>query len=72
MDATRGWHALAEHRWLAVREGGDERGWLVELDRDIGGHLRAGVGYNFTDFSDDLTDQDADNDGWFAAVTGAF
>ena len=72
VDATHGWHALAEHRWLAVREGGDQRGWLVELDRDIGSHLRAGVGYNFTEFSDDLTDQDADNDGWFAAITGTF
>ena len=31
-------------------------GALVGVYRYLGEHLKVGVGYNFTDFSDDLTD----------------
>jgi hypothetical protein len=33
-------------------------------------HLKIGVGYNFTDFSDDLTDLDYQNNGWFVNFVG--
>jgi hypothetical protein len=66
------WHALAEYRWLAVDDGGTKRGFLVGLDRDIGRNFRMGVGYNFTDFSDDLTDFDYEQRGWFVNFVGHY
>ena len=33
---------------------------------------RNGVGYNFTDFSDDLTDFDYDHKGWFLNMVGTY
>ncbi len=71
-DLWRRWHALAEYRWLDVEDGGTRKGWLIGLDRDIGRNLRLGVGYNFTDFSDDLTDFDYDHRGWFVNIVGSY
>ena len=34
-------------------------------------HFKVGVGYNFTDFSDDLTDLSFDHRGVFLNMTGA-
>jgi hypothetical protein len=64
------WHGLAEYRWLGVEDGGDRQGFLIGVDRDLGNHFRVGVGYNFTDFSDDLTDFDYDHKGWFLNLVG--
>ncbi|MGL6290482.1 MAG: outer membrane protein [Silanimonas sp.] len=64
------WSALAEYRWLSVEDGGDRSGALLGVDRDLGEHFRVGAGYNFTDFSDDLTDFDYDHRGWFLNVVG--
>lgn len=66
------WHALAEYRWLDVQDGGTKQGLLVGVDRDIGRNFRLGVGYNFTRFSDDLTDFDYDHRGWFLNMTGRY
>ncbi len=66
------WHALAEYRWLDVQDGGTRSGYLVGLDRDLNKHFRIGVGYNFTDFSDDLTDFDYDHKGFFLNVVGSY
>ena len=66
------WHALAEYRWLDVTDGGTRTGWLVGVDRDINTNFRIGVGYNFTDFSDDLTDFDYDHRGWFLNMVGTY
>ena len=64
------WHALGEYRWLGVEDGGDRQGALLGIDRDLGKNLRIGVGYNFTTFSDDLTDFDYDHQGWFLNLVG--
>jgi hypothetical protein len=66
------WHALAEYRWLDVTDGGTRQGFLAGIDRDIGANFRVGVGYNFTDFSDDLTDFDYDHKGWFLNLVGKY
>ena len=67
------WHALAEYRWLGVKDGGSKTGWLVGLDRDITANLRLGVGYNFTDFQGDLTRvDDYRNRGWFINMVGYY
>lgn len=66
------WHALAEARWLGVTDGGARQGFLVGVDRDLGRNFRVGIGYNFTDFSDDLTDFDYNHQGWFLNVVGKY
>ena len=66
------WHALAEIRGLMVKDGGTRQGWLVGLDRDIGKHLRVGVGYNFTDFSDDLTRFGYTYRGFYLNLVGSY
>lgn len=66
------WHALGEYRWLEVKNGGARQGFLVGLDRDLGTNFRVGMGYNFTDFSDDLTKYDYGHGGWFVNFTGNY
>lgn len=66
------WHALAEYRYLSVDDGGTRQGFLIGVDRDLNDHLRIGLGYNFTEFSDDLTDFDYDHRGLFLNVVGVF
>ncbi|SOD54050.1 hypothetical protein [Pseudoxanthomonas wuyuanensis] len=71
-DLRQQWHALAEYRWLDVKDGGKRQGWLLGVDRDLGRNFRVGVGYNFTEFSDDLTDFDYDHKGWFINFVGSY
>ncbi|MGY0504697.1 hypothetical protein [Luteimonas sp. e5] len=66
------WNLLGEYRWLKVKHGGDRQGGLFAIDRDIGRNFRIGVGYNFTDFSDNLTDFDYRHRGWFLNVSGRY
>ena len=66
------WNLLGEYRWLGVDEGGSRSGALFAVDRDIGRNFRIGVGYNFTDFSDNLTDFDYRHQGWFLNVVGKY
>lgn len=66
------WEGLAEYRWLKVPAGGMRQGGLMGLDRQLGENLRVGIGYNFTDFSDDLTHLKYDNKGWFLNLAGYF
>jgi len=67
------WDLLLEGRLLDLPEAGDRRaGALVGLYRQAGDHLKAGIGYNFSDFSDDLTDLDYNSQGWFINVIGKF
>jgi hypothetical protein len=70
---TKSWDAMVEYRWLSVVESEDTRqGVLAALYRQIGANLKLGVGYNFTDFSDDLTDLSYESHGWFIDVTGSY
>ncbi len=71
-ELVQQWHAMAEYRMLGVRDGGDRRGWLMGVDRDIGANLRVGLGYNFTQFSDDLTNFDYDHKGFFLNLVGYY
>ncbi len=56
----------------AVAQRFAREGWLVGLDRVIGKNFRIGVGYNFTDFSDDMTNLRYDNKGWFLNIVGYY
>ena len=65
------WDFLLEGRALQQPDIGDSRsGALTGLYRQFGKHIKLGVGYNFTDFSDDLTDLDYDSKGWFVNIIG--
>jgi len=65
------WDALVEGRMLELPDAQDQRsGVLVALYRHLGKHIKLGVGYNFTDFSDDLTDQSYDHQGLFINLIG--
>ena len=46
------------------------RGALATIYYHIGKNLKAGVGYNFTDFSDDLTDLKYNHKGVFVNLIG--
>ena len=66
------WEALIETRVLDMTDIGDQRsGALVVVSRYLGDHVKLGLGYNFTEFSDDLTDLDFDHSGAFLTMTGA-
>ena len=65
------WDAMAELRLLDLPDAGDSRsGALVGLYRHFGDHLKIGGGYNFTDFSDDLTQLDFKHQGLFINIIG--
>jgi hypothetical protein len=57
---------LIEGRMLDLPDAQDRRsGALLGFYRHLGKNFKFGVGYNFTDFSDDLTDLDYDSQGFF-------
>jgi flagellar motor protein MotB len=65
------WEALAEVRTLELPDVDQTRsGALVAVYRYLGEHLKIGAGYNFTDFSEDLTDLSYDHQGAFVNVIG--
>ena len=66
------WEILAEARNLMMPDLEENRsGMLLTVSRYLGDHLKVGAGYNFTDFSDDLTDLDYDHQGFFLTITGS-
>ena len=69
----RRWDLVGEARTLWVSEAEDQRsGFLAAVYYHIDTHFKLGVGYNFTDFSDDLTDLSYRSHGWFLNVIGKF
>ncbi len=67
------WDILAEGRILSSSLADDQQlGALLGLYRHVGDNAKIGVGYNFSKFSDDLTDFDADSDGFFINLVGKF
>ncbi len=68
---VRHWDAVVEARMLELPDVQDRRaGALTAIYRHLGDHLKLGVGYNFTDFSDDLTDLSYDHTGYFVNLVG--
>jgi hypothetical protein len=63
---------LVETRLLDMPDLNESRaGALTTVSRYFGDHVKLGLGYNFTDFSDDLTDLSYDHQGFFLNVTGS-
>ena len=72
MRFRKDWELLIEGRLLDMPDLSEQRsGALAAISRYVGDHLKVGVGYNFTDFSDDLTDLSYDHSGFFLNVTGS-
>jgi hypothetical protein len=67
----KNWEGQIEGRVLELPDL-DERksGALVTIYRQLGDNFKVGVGYNFTDFSEDLTDLSYDHQGIFFNLVG--
>jgi outer membrane protein OmpA-like peptidoglycan-associated protein len=69
----RKWDGMIELRRLEVRETDDHRtGCLLGLYRHVGDHVKIGVGYNFTNYSDNLADLSYRSRGFFVNTVGKF
>lgn len=67
----RDWMIGGEYRMLTQKEAQDsKRGILLEASRRIGEYAQLGLGYNFTGFSDDLTEFNYHAQGPFIRLTG--
>ena len=62
----KGWESMAEVRMLELPDISQrQNGALAAIYRYLGKNLKVGAGYNFTDFSDDLTDLKYNHKGAF-------
>jgi flagellar motor protein MotB len=67
----KNWDSMAEVRMLDLPDIRQRRrGALAAIYRHIGKNLKVGIGYNFTDFSDDLTDLKYNHKGVFVNLIG--
>lgn len=67
------WDGLLEARILDVDLAQDTKaGFLAAIYRHVGDNAKVGIGYNFTDFSDDLTDLSYNDDGLFLNIIAKF
>jgi hypothetical protein len=70
---ARQWDGMLEVRQLSVLETDDHRtGVLVGGYRHMNEHLKIGAGYNFTNYSDSLTDLSYRSQGFFINTIGKF
>jgi len=66
------WEGVIEGRLLKMPDLNETRaGTLLALYRHLGKHVKAGVGYNFTNFSEDLTELSFRQHGIFMNVVGS-
>lgn len=67
------WDLLAEGRALWVTKADDKRlGALGAIYRHLGNNVKVGLGYSWSEFSDDLTDQSYTSNGPFFNLIGKF
>ncbi len=70
---THNWDALAQYHWMNSDASEDsQHGAMISIDRHIGKNMKIGIGYNFTDFNDDLRDTEGSAKGWFINLVGKF
>ncbi len=67
------WDLVLEGRVLDLKEAKDRKyGALAAAYYHINDNVKIGAGYNFADFSDDLTDLDYNHKGWMINILGKF
>jgi hypothetical protein len=72
-NVVHNWDAMIEARHLyAVDAGLSETGALAAVYRHFGNNAKVGIGYNFSSFSDDLTDLTNDDQGVFINLIAKF
>lgn len=72
-DALKsGWALMAEYRALKTEKDGVKKGFLVGLEKEITKNIRVGMGYNFTDFSADLSQLSYKSKGYFINLVTHF
>jgi hypothetical protein len=72
-NLNRDWQVGAEYRRLTQKQAKDyKQGALVEVARKVGEFIQVGLGYNFTNFNDDLTHLNYTAQGPFVRLTGKF
>jgi hypothetical protein len=65
------WEGMLEARLLDMADLNEQRsGALAGVYRYLGDHVKIGAGYNFTEFSEDLTDLSFDHQGVFLNIIG--
>ena len=70
---VKNWDVLLEARSLWVEEFQQaQTGYLAAVYRHVGDNLKVGVGYNFSSFSDNITDLTHDDEGVFLNIVGKF
>jgi hypothetical protein len=70
---VRKWDAIVEGRTLMLVEARNSNtGALVALYRHLSKNFKVGGGYNFTNYSDDLTDLSYRSHGWFVNMLADF
>jgi hypothetical protein len=73
LHIVKNWDAVVEGRILYLPEAESTRtGAFAAIYRHFGDNLKLGVGYNFADFSDDLSDVTFNDEGLFVNVIGKF
>ena len=73
LHIVKNWDAVVEGRVLYLPEAESTRtGVFAAVYRHFGDNLKLGVGYNFADFSDDLSDVTYDDQGVFINLIGKF
>lgn len=73
LQFVKEWDFIAEAQLLQSEIAKDARlGALVGFYRQLNNNFKIGVGYNFTDYSDDLTNLNSDQSGVFANAIGKF
>jgi len=71
--APYGVDAMASYHWLDSDASESLRqGALLSLGHSVGDNLQLSVGYNFTDFDDNLGNDDYDVRGWFLSLIGKY
>lgn len=65
------WDMMVEGRLLSLPDAQDSRsGFLIGIYRHLDSYFKLGAGYNFTNFSDDLTDLSYTHHGIFVNLVG--
>lgn len=65
------WDLMIEARMLSLPDAQDSRsGFLFGIYRELDSNIKLGAGYNFTNFSDDLTDLSYTHQGIFVNLIG--
>lgn len=68
---NKNWDAFVEYRTLSVDQAEtDKSGWLLGVYKKFDDHAKVGIGYNFTDYNDDLTRLNYRSRGYFLNVIG--